>query len=150
MCVTSISVMNGSVLARIWHQTPPWSVFQSFPWCVVMILEEGYCIVPQVLLLCFVCVCVCITRLTAWIKILLLSFLNSVLLWLLIEVLFDKQQNNLELVSLDFWHAVSSRKEKKGQKKGPIYHSEMSDHQRKEADVTFFAQNSSPRFLHAK
>lgn len=96
------------------------------------------------------CVCVCITRLTAWIKILLLSFLNFVLLWLLIEVLFDKQQNNLELVSLDFWHAVSSRKEKKGQKKGPIYHFEMSDHQRKEADVTFFAQNSSPRFLHAK
>ena len=39
--------------------------------------------------------------------------------------------------------------EKKGQKKGPIYHFEMSDHQRKEADVTFFAQNSSPRFLHA-
>lgn len=58
MCVASVSVMNGSVLARIWHQTPPWSFFQSFPWCVVMNLEEGYCIVPQVLLLCFVCVCV--------------------------------------------------------------------------------------------
>lgn len=61
------------------------------------------------------------------------------------EVLFDEQQNKPELVSLDFWHAGSSRKEKEGEKGGQIYHLEMSDHHGKKQMLPF-PQNTPARF----